>query len=50
MKKKTVFICSNCSYESIGYMVKCPECNTWNSFLETVQVYRIVSKNSSNTF
>ncbi|NMA48199.1 MAG: DNA repair protein RadA [Tissierellia bacterium] len=49
MKKKTVFICSNCSYESIGYMGKCPECNTWNSLVETVQVDRKVSKNASNT-
>lgn len=36
MKKKSIFICSNCSYESIGYMGKCPECNTWNSMVETV--------------
>ncbi len=34
MKKKTMYICSNCNYESIGYMGKCPECNSWNSLKE----------------
>lgn len=36
MKKKTIFVCSSCSYESIGYMGKCPECNSWNSLVETL--------------
>ena len=35
MKKKTIYICSNCNYESIGYMGKCPECNSWNTLEET---------------
>ena len=35
MKRKTVYVCSSCSYESIGYMGKCPECNSWNTFVET---------------
>jgi DNA repair protein RadA/Sms len=34
-KKKTVYICSNCNYETIGYMGKCPECNSWNTLVET---------------
>lgn len=35
MKKKTIYICGNCNYESIGYMGKCPECNSWNTMEET---------------
>src|SRR5215207_8296927 len=38
MAKKTSskFICQQCSYESVGYMGKCPNCDSWNSFVETV--------------
>ena len=35
MKKKTIYVCSNCNYESIGYMGKCPECSSWNTLEET---------------
>lgn len=34
MKKKTIFKCSNCGYESIRWMGRCSECNSWNSFKE----------------
>ncbi len=34
-KKKTVFICSNCGYESLKWAGKCPECGRWNSFEES---------------
>ncbi len=33
-KDKTVFVCSNCGYESPKWMGKCPGCNEWNSFYE----------------
>ena len=33
-KNKTVFVCSNCGYESPKWMGKCPACNEWNSFYE----------------
>lgn len=44
MKKKTVYICNNCNYESVGYMGKCPVCNTWNSLVETTIVNKKDSK------
>ena len=31
---KTVFVCSNCGYESTKWLGKCPGCNEWNSFYE----------------
>ena len=33
-KTKTVFVCSNCGYESPKWLGKCPACNEWNSFYE----------------
>ncbi len=36
MKQKSVFKCSNCSYQSVKWLGKCPECNEWNSFVEDV--------------
>ncbi|HLR20382.1 MAG TPA: DNA repair protein RadA [Tissierellaceae bacterium] len=51
MKKKTVFICNNCNYETIGYMGKCPECNSWNTLEETtVSVNRNKKGNIANLF
>ncbi len=33
-KNTTVFVCSNCGYESTKWLGKCPACNEWNSFYE----------------
>lgn len=33
---KTVFICSECEYESPKWLGKCPKCYSWNSFVEDV--------------
>ncbi len=33
---KTVFICSECEYESPKWLGKCPRCNSWNTFVEDV--------------
>ena len=33
-KVSTVFVCSNCGYESAKWIGKCPACNEWNSFYE----------------
>lgn len=34
VKKKTVFFCQNCGYESSKWMGQCPGCREWNSFVE----------------
>lgn len=36
-KIKSKWICQNCSYETAGYLGKCPECGAWGSFIEEVQ-------------
>ena len=33
-KKKTVFVCTECGFESAKWLGKCPSCGAWNSFVE----------------
>jgi len=33
-KAKIKYICSSCGYESVRWLGKCPECDSWNSFTE----------------
>jgi len=33
-KEKVVFVCKECGYESVKWLGRCPECNSWNSFVE----------------
>ena len=35
-KTKIKYICSNCGYESLRWIGKCPECDKWNSFTEEI--------------
>lgn len=35
-KTKLKYICSNCGYESLRWLGKCPECENWNSFTEEI--------------
>ncbi len=36
-KTKSVYICSNCGYETPKWLGKCPECNEWATLEETVK-------------
>ena len=49
-KAKTIFVCSNCGYESAKWLGKCPACNEWNSFYEekVVNTSSGLSGNNSN--
>lgn len=47
MKKKTIYVCSNCNYETVGYMGKCPECDSWNTLEETIVSPKSGSRSSS---
>ena len=33
-KTKTLYVCSECGYETSGWMGKCPSCQSWNTMLE----------------
>jgi DNA repair protein RadA/Sms len=35
-KTRLKYICSNCGYESLRWLGKCPECESWNSFTEEI--------------
>lgn len=34
MKTKTIFSCQSCGYQSPKWLGKCPDCNSWNTFVE----------------
>ena len=34
VKTRVKYICSNCGYESLRWLGKCPECDSWNTFTE----------------
>ena len=38
-KKKSYYKCSDCGYESVGWMGKCSECNSWGT-LEEMEVVK----------
>jgi DNA repair protein RadA/Sms len=35
-KTRIKYICSSCGYESLRWLGKCPECESWNSFSEEI--------------
>lgn len=41
MKNKTVFICSECGYESPKWLGKCPGCGSWNTMAEEMEQRRV---------
>ncbi len=45
-KTKTVFICSECGYETVKWMGQCPSCSSWNTLEEQIAV----GKKSANNF
>ncbi|MCX5776841.1 MAG: DNA repair protein RadA [Candidatus Firestonebacteria bacterium] len=38
MKSKIKYVCQHCGYESARWLGKCPECNSWSSFVEEKSV------------
>lgn len=45
-KSKSVYVCSNCGYESVKWYGKCPECSEWNTMEEQNIVQASNSKGS----
>ena len=37
-KVKSKWVCQECGYEAAGYLGKCPECGSWGSLVEEVQI------------
>lgn len=40
MKRTSSFVCQQCGYNSPQWLGRCPNCQSWNSFVETVQELR----------
>ncbi len=32
--QKTIYLCSNCGYKTSKWLGKCPDCGSWNTFIE----------------
>ena len=37
-KEKTTYICGECGYESAKWMGRCPQCDSWNTMVESQTV------------
>lgn len=49
IKNKTIYRCTNCSYESPKWMGKCPNCDEWNSLEEVIIDTKKSSSNGRST-
>lgn len=56
-KAKTVYVCSECGYETPKWLGQCPDCKAWNTLCEEVRVPeakssapRVNAANGSNSF
>ena len=49
-KVKSKWICSECGYETAGYLGKCPECGSWGSLTEEVQFSAKMPNAAANEF
>ena len=38
MKQHSQYVCQQCGYKSPSFLGKCPNCGTWSSLVETVDV------------
>ncbi|MCM8779928.1 MAG: DNA repair protein RadA [Candidatus Omnitrophica bacterium] len=44
MKTKSIFICQNCGFQSLKWLGRCPDCSSWNSFVEEEPANPLKSK------
>ena len=47
-KVKSKWVCQNCGYESAGYLGKCPECSSWSTFTEEIEVSQNIKPQHEN--
>lgn len=48
MPKGTSFVCQQCGYSQVGWSGKCPNCEEWNSLVETIQTSVKASRNRNS--
>lgn len=49
-KVKSKWVCTECGYETAGYLGKCPECGSWGSLVEEVQFSEKMPNAVANEF
>ena len=49
VKTKTSYSCTSCTYKAVKWMGCCPECNEWNTFVETTITSAPLSKAASSS-
>ena len=45
MKSKTVYVCTECDYQSPKWLGRCPSCKSWNTFTEETYTQPVEVKN-----
>ena len=50
LKQKTIFTCQNCGYQSLRWLGRCPDCNTWNSLVEELNSTPSIAKAGPDDF
>ena len=40
---RTIYVCQQCGKESLKWLGRCPDCQQWNSFVETVVATTVAS-------
>ncbi|MFC3931691.1 DNA repair protein RadA [Streptococcus dentapri] len=48
-KKKRTFVCQECGYNSPKYLGRCPNCGSWSTFVEDVEVAEVKNARISLT-
>ena len=49
-KTKSKWVCTECGYETAGYLGKCPECGSWGTLEEEVQFSEKLPNAAANEF
>jgi DNA repair protein RadA/Sms len=47
-KSQIRYICTNCGYESIKWLGRCPSCDAWNSFTEEIKETKSAKRKTSS--
>ena len=43
------YVCQQCGYSQVGWAGRCPNCQTWGSLVETIEVIKTITKQGKNT-
>ena len=48
MKIRSQYVCQQCGYKSPSFLGKCPNCDSWNSLVETIEADKTTSWSKVN--